>query len=235
MVKVAIARINTLLQKEPSAPVPPPPKQLEIPTGQFDCATLEQLAESQRPDLAALAEKVRADEAAVTLACKDYYPDMDVFGRYDKFWQPTSTQSDLQPQVGVTVNLPIYRRRLDAAVREATFTLSQQRADYEQLRLDIQYEVATACEELEESRQTVQLFAEKLLPAAEQNVSAARANYGANKTTFLELTTAERQLIELRQDQQQALASYHSRFAALQRAVGGSLPHGSGEELPTLP
>ena len=124
----------------------------------MDPATLEQLALSQRPDLAALAEKVRADEAAVTLACKEYYPDVEVFGRYDTFWQPASTQSDLRPQIGVNFNLPIYRGRLNAAVREATFTLSQQRAEYDQLRLDVQYEVATASEEVEESRQTVQLF-----------------------------------------------------------------------------
>jgi cobalt-zinc-cadmium efflux system outer membrane protein len=235
LLKVAIARINTLLQNEPFAPLPPPPQQLTPPSGQMDADALQQLAATQRPDLAALAEKVRGDEAAVTLACKDYYPDAEVFGRYDTFWQPASTQSDLRPQVGITVNVPIYRGRLDAAVREASFRLSQHRADYDQLRFDIQYEVANTSEEVEESRQAVQLFAEKLLPAAEHNVAAARANYAVNKTSFLDLAMAQRQLIELRQDQQQALAAYHTRLVSLQRAVGGTLPRGSGEELPTLP
>jgi outer membrane protein, heavy metal efflux system len=235
MVKVAIARINTLLQNEPFAPLPPPPQQLAPPSGPMDADALQQLAATQRPDLAALAEKVRGDEAAVTLACKDYYPDAEIFGRYDTFWQPASTQSDLRPQVGITVNVPIYRGRLDAAVREASFRLSQHRADYDQLRFDIQYEVANASEEVEESRQAVQLYAEKLLPAAEHNVEAARANYDVNKTSFLELAMAQRQLIEMRQDQQEALAAYHTRLVSLQRAVGGSLPRGSGEDLPTLP
>lgn len=39
---------------------------------------------------------IRAEQASVTLACKEYYPDVEVFGRYDSFWQPTETQSDLR-------------------------------------------------------------------------------------------------------------------------------------------
>ena len=61
----------------------------------------------------------------MTLACKNYYPDTEVFGRYDAMWQ----EDPLKPAVGVNLNLPIYRGRLDSAVREARFTASQPRAD----------------------------------------------------------------------------------------------------------
>src|SRR5205823_2624672 len=101
MEKVAAARINTLLREDPFAPLSPPPRKLDPPTAELDVGTLQQMAESQRPDLAALAAKVRAEEAAVTLASKNYYPDADVFGRYDTFWQPAETQGDLRGQVGV--------------------------------------------------------------------------------------------------------------------------------------
>jgi cobalt-zinc-cadmium efflux system outer membrane protein len=134
----------------------------------------------------------------------------------------------LRPQVGVTINVPIYRGRLNAAVREATFKLNQQRAEYEQRRSDIQYEVASAYEEVEETRQTLQLYADKLVPATEQNVAAARTNYDVNKLSFLELATAQRQLIELREAREESLATYHSRLAALARAVGGTIPSATG-------
>src|SRR4051794_26409437 len=81
MEKVAVARINTLLREPPDAPLAPPPKQLKAPSVQMDQAYFEQLALEQRPDLRALAAKIRAEQAAVTLACKDYYPDVEVFGR----------------------------------------------------------------------------------------------------------------------------------------------------------
>jgi cobalt-zinc-cadmium efflux system outer membrane protein len=219
--KIAVARINTLLREPPDSPLAPPPKQLGAPSVQMDQAYFEQLALEQRPDLSALAAKINAEKAAVTLACKNYYPDVEVFGRYDTFWQPAETQSDLRAQTGVNVNLPIYGGRLNAAVREATFRLGQRRAEYEQRRLDVQYEVATAYQELEESRQTLQLFGEKLIPAAEQNVAAARSNYNVSKTTFLDLASAQRQLISLRDDRETTLAVYHKRLAELTRAVGG--------------
>ncbi len=228
MDKVAAARINTLLRVSPFDPLPPPPKKLDPPTAKLDAGALQLIAEGQRPDLAALAAKARAEEAAVTLVCKEYYPDIDIFGRYDTFWQPADTQSDLRPQVGATINLPIYRGRLNAAVTEAMFRLQQRRAEYEQRRLDISYEVANASALVEESRRTVAIYADKLIPATEQNVAAAGANYEVGKVSFLELATAQRQSIELRRKQEAALATYHARLAELARVVGVPFPDDNG-------
>ncbi len=221
MNRLAIARINTLLRVPPYAPLPAPPRKLEIPPGQFDPDLLQQLALAQRPDLASIAAQVRAEQAAVAVAMKEYYPDVEFFGRYDTFWQPSSTQGDLRGQVGVNLNMPLYRGRLNAAVREAMFRVSRRRSEYEQRVLDIQYEVVTAYEQLEESRRTLRLFSERLIPAAEQNIAAARANYESNTASFLELATAQRQVITLREEQEAALAMFHTRLAELERATGG--------------
>jgi outer membrane protein TolC len=55
-----------------------------------------------------------------------------------------------------------------------------------------------------------------------------------NKVSFLELATAQRQLIELREAREEALTTYHSRLAGLTRAVGGSIPSAAArvEEAP---
>jgi len=222
--RLAIARINTLLRMPPYAPLPPPPAKLEVPNGKFDLDLLQQEAAVRRPDLMATASQVRSEQAAVDLAMKEYYPDVELFGRYDTFWQPESMQGDLRGQVGVNLNMPIYRGRLNAAVREAMFRLSQRRSEYEQRLLDVQYEVVTAYEQLEESRRALRLFAERLIHAAEQNVAAARANYESNAASFLELATAQRQLVTLREEQEAALAMCHTRLAELERATGGPVP-----------
>lgn len=92
-------------------------------------------------------------------------------------------------------------------MREALANLSQRRAELEQRVLDVRYEVASSYEEVEESRQTLELYSAKLIPAAEQNVAVARSNYDVNRTTFLDLAVAQRQLIELREKQEEALAT----------------------------
>jgi outer membrane protein TolC len=224
MQRVAVARINTLLRRRPNALLPAAPRRLAAPGAVPQVEQLEQLALADRPDLAALRARVEAEQAAVTLACKQSYPDVEVFGRYDTFWQPASTMGDLRGQIGVSVNLPVYRGKLNAAVNEAMFRLNQRRAEYEQRVLDIQYEVHSAYERVDESRKTVQLYADRIIPAAEQNVAVARANYDVGKITFLGLAQAQRQLIELREKQQEAIADDHRRLAELERVLGGPLP-----------
>jgi outer membrane protein TolC len=210
------------LRRRPNAVLPAAPRRL-TPTETLPPAEqLEQIALAARPDLAALRARVEAEQAAVTLACKQNYPDVEVFGRYDTFWQPSS-MADLRGQIGVSLNLPVYRGKLNAALNEAFFRLNQRKSEYEGRVLDIQYEVQSAYERLEESRKTVRLYAERILPAADQNVAAARANYAAAKTTFLGMAQAQRQIIELRGKQEEAIAEEHRRLAELERVLAGPL------------
>lgn len=221
MQQVAVARINTLLRRWPDAPLPAPPAALDPPLQPADPSVLWQTALQQRPDLAALAWRVQSEEAALELAYKNFYPDVDVFGRYDTFWQPSSTQGPLRAQVGVTTNLPIYREKLRAAVAEAQFKVNRRRAEFEQRSLEIQYEVVSTAQQVEESRKTVELYSERLVPTAQQNVEAARSNYEVNKVSFIELALTERQLIAMRERQIEAIIAYHRRVAELNRVMGG--------------
>jgi outer membrane protein, heavy metal efflux system len=222
MQRVATARINTLLRRWPDAPLPPPPAILDAPQPPADSSLLWQTALEQRPDLAALAWRVQSAEAALELAYKNYRPDVDLFGRYDTFWQPANTQGPLRASVGVAMNLPVYREKLRAAVCEAQFRLNQRRAEFDQRSLEIQHEVLSAAAQAEESRKTVELYAERLLPVAEQNVAAARANYEVGRLNFLQLAQTQRQLIMLRERQIEAVIAYQRRMAELNRALGGS-------------
>jgi outer membrane protein, heavy metal efflux system len=233
MRRVAVARINVLLLRAPDESLPPSPGTLAPAFVLPPSDSLRLTAMAQRPDLAALAARVRAEQAAVELTLKQYYPDADVFGRYDSFWQPAATQSDLRGQVGVNMNVPIYRRRLQAAVCEAQFRLSQRQAEYQQRLVEIQYDVQAAYEQVEAARQTVDVYSKQYLPLAEQNLSVARANYDVGKTTYLNLVMAQRQLFAVRETYEQSLTDYFRRVTELERAIGGRLPASGGlEELP---
>ena len=229
MRRVAVARINTLLLRAADGPLPPSPQSLPPEAELPGADSLRQMALARRPDLAAIAARVRAEQAAVDLARLQYYPDVEFFGRYDAFWQ----ESELQAAAGMNLNMPIYRRRLNAAVCESQFRLSQRRAEYQQRVLDIQYEVQSAFELVEEARQTVELYHANYLPLAEQNLALARTDYDVGKGTYLNLVMAQRQLFAVRERLEQSLTDYHRRIADLERAIGGELREGGGpEELP---
>jgi len=64
-----------------------------------------------------------------------------------------------------------------------------------------------------------QLYRDRIVPAAKQNVESARAGYTAGKVDFLRLIEAQRQLINLREEQVETVSNYHRRRAELERAA----------------
>jgi outer membrane protein TolC len=222
MESVAVARLNTLLHRPPNLPLPAPPALLatDRPTPSPDL--LRQLAVDRRPDLSALGERVRAEQAAVELACRDYYPDLELSAKYDGFWQGADRQ--LAPAVGVNLNVPLDNERRRAAVREAEFRLNQRRAEYEAKRDTVLSEVQIAGQQLEESRRVVQLYRDELVTAGEQNLASARIGYTANRIDFLRLIDADRQLLMIRDKYQEAVVENYRRHAELERIIAGPLP-----------
>gem|GEM_PF-5941369 len=173
--RIATARINTLLRRNPDERLPAPPAELSDGVQLPDAVQLRQLAVGQRPDLAAIAARVRSEQAAVNLASRQFYPDTELYGRYDSFWQPASTQSPLRAQLGINMNLPIYRNKLNAAVCEAQFKLAQRQSEYRQKVADVQFEVESAHAQVAESQQAIQIYRTKLLPVSQQ--LRCRQNY----------------------------------------------------------
>jgi outer membrane protein TolC len=219
--RIATARINTLLHRPADHALPPPPEGVGVPDTLPPQAALQEIAVQSRPDLYTLSARVRAEEAAVALACREYYPDLEIVGKYDTLMPP-----DMQAQVGMRLNVPLQQARRQAAVQEAQARLCQQRAEYESRRDQVAFEVQSALVRVSEAQKVARLFAARILPAAEQNLKSARANYVAGKVDFLRLVDAERQLNSERERSFQAVAEYHRRAAELERAVGGPLPAG---------
>jgi outer membrane protein TolC len=216
---VATARINTLLDRSADHPLAPPPAELGtslvIPTA----AELNETATRERPDLAALASEIQAAQADVALACKEFYPDADLYFKYDAFWQ----EPPLRPALGMSVNVPIYRDKRWAAVRETRQKLQSRRAEYDRLTDEVANEIEAATARFIESQRTAQLYRNQVIPAAQRNVESARAGYTAGGVDFLRLIDAERQLITLREQQVEAVGDFHRALAELQQATGVSL------------
>jgi outer membrane protein TolC len=219
MRRVAVARLNTLLHLSPDAPLPPPPTQLPPPNPLPDVEALRQAAVARRPDLQALQDHVRADQAALALACKEYYPDVEVMAAYDTFWQ----ERPLRPQVGVRVNLPVRLAKRDAAVAEARARVAQRIAELNRQTDQALFEVEQAFEQAHESEQTVLLYDNTILRDAKANVEAAQPAYRTGQIPAQSLVEAERNLTMLRDRYYEAAAEYFRRRAALERAVGGPL------------
>jgi outer membrane protein, heavy metal efflux system len=217
--QVAMARINTLLHRAADSPLPPPPAKASVSDSVPDAETLQQAAAGARPDLFAAQARIRAEEANLALACKEYYPDVNLVAKYDGFMP-----ENMRPAVGMDVNIPIRYGRRSAAVCEAENRIAQRRAEYQNLLDQVRYEVQAGRDRASQSQQVVRLYEEKILPAAQRSLESAQANYTTGTFDFLRLLDTERQLNTQREAYHQAVANYHQRLAELERVVGGSLP-----------
>lgn len=228
MRKVAIARINTLMHLPPDAPLAPAPRQVSLPGSVPEASALRAVAWARRPDLLALADRIRADEATLGLAHKDFCPDFEVMAAYDTFWQ----ERPLQPQVGVRFNVPVYRARRNAAVTEAEAKISQRRAELARQEDQVNYQVQEAYEKVHQNEQSVLLYEKKILPAAKLNVEAAQSAYVTGKIPFLSLIEAQRNLVGLRDRYNETVADYFRRRAALERVIAGPIPAAANGNAP---
>lgn len=213
---VAVARLNTLLHRRPDHPLPAPPRQLPITDNLPPVDGLREWAVEHRPELQALAARVQAEQSAVALACKEFYPDFEVMGRYDRFW----FDREQQPQIGLNMNVPLNQSKRHAAVQEALWRVHKMQAEYMQAADTIRGEVQSAYARVLGSRRKIEVFESKILPAAQDNLRAAQAGYEAGTVDFLRLIEAQRQILDLREKYQTAVADYHRRAAELSRVVG---------------
>jgi outer membrane protein TolC len=217
------AEINALLHRAAAAELPPPADELSLPLEPFepwtDEARLLEQALARRPELRSAEAAIRARETELELARLGARPDFGVGAGYSAMW----AEAEHRVMIGGTLTFPVGRRRVRAEIAEAEARLSAARAA-EQAQLDaIRRDVHVAAARLREAHHVVDIYRSRLLPAAGDQVRAARAGFESGRNDFASLIGAARGLrsIELRYDE--ALASFYRYQAALARAVGSTV------------
>jgi outer membrane protein TolC len=213
-------QLNALLHRDPALALPPPPLTLAEPERSVrDRATLVDRALAQRPELLASEQRLRAREAELGLARREFLPDLKLVGSYDTFWE----ESELQPMLGVELNVPLRRARRRAALAQAEAALERERSELASLRDEVRLSLASALDRLDEAHHLFALYRDRLLPAARDQVEAARTGFETGRSDFPALIEAERNLRSIELDAEQALTNLSRREAELALA-SGALP-----------
>ena len=147
-----LARLNTLLNRQPDLPVPrpavpPDPRALPAP------ATLRAAALARRPDLRALEAGLAAQRARTELAEREFYPDFNVMAGYNALWD----MEEKRFTVGVGINLPLDRSKRRAVLGEAQANARRVEWELADRRAEIEGEVQRAFDAVEEARHVLAL------------------------------------------------------------------------------
>ncbi len=214
---VIVAQINGLLHRHPELSLPPPPRQmepLEVEVGNTE--NLQNQALQERPELEAAQAELRAAGSEVSLAKRNYSPEIGLMGEYNSMW----AQTEHQWMTGVSLNLPLQIRGRKGAVEEAEARVAREAAELASMKDDVRVEVDQAMRRLLEAHHVVELYQTRLIPAARAQIDAAEFGYETGRNSFQALIDAERSLRTLEIQYEDALASLGQRAAELDRVRG---------------
>lgn len=202
----------------------PEPPIADVPA-QID--RLYRLAVASRPELQGRMAAVARDETAVELARKRYYPNITLGANYGLLSADgaLARAANGNDNLGLFVgfNLPVYRGKLDAAVREAKARAAADAKLYEAERDGAYRQIKDLMAQARAQRETLDLFLASILPRAQQALDIASADYQTGTVDFLTLITAWREVLQIELQVAQFQASLGQSLASLERAVGVQL------------
>ncbi|MFZ5833611.1 MAG: TolC family protein [Planctomycetota bacterium] len=202
--------------------------------------TLVSLANTCQPELSALRREVARDQTAIEVAQREYWPDVTMsfnwIGIGSEGLSPVANGRDAT-SLGVTVNLPVYRQRLDAAVREAENRMCATSRRYAAARDRFQAEVCLLLAQYREQQQTLQILNEQIVPRAEETLQLSMESYRTGRADFQQLIDVYRTLLRYRVDLHRRTAMRAQALASLERAVGTAVWETGllGDEAPRRP
>lgn len=217
-------RINALLHRPPglSLPLPAEGAAGTPPADPLSAEALEEAAVAARPEMARRLAELSARQAEAGLAHLGRKPDFAAMGSYNSMWM----DGEHRWMAGVSVSLPVWRRRIAAAEAEVEARLAQAESEREHLEIEIRSGIRERLAGLAGARRRIELFDDRLLPAVRDSIQAARIAFETGQAGFLNVIEAERALRRAQLGHEQATADLRRRLVELDRAVG-RLPDGS--------
>jgi outer membrane protein TolC len=178
-----------------------------------------QRAYASRSDYLAAAQQVRAAEYYRKGASSEYFPTIDMTADYGDLGINFGNSHGTFTVAG-RLNIPIFQGgKVHADVLQSEATLRQARAQLDNLRGQIEYEVRTALLDIEAADQQVQV-ARSSVDLAEQTLMQARDRFSAGVTDNLEVVQAQQTVAWAHESYISSLYAHNLAKIELVRAMG---------------
>ena len=216
--KTAQVRLNTLLFRDPEAPLPSP-ESFEPAKIDHSLDELYTLAREQDTGLQREQRMIERNQYAINLAQRDYRPDFSVAYMYQQ-------RPDLQDMHGftVTANIPIfYRTKQREAFREQTEQLASSERSKENRQTELLFAVKQQYLLAKSSEQLIKLYSQAVVPQSSLALESSMASYQVGTVDFLTILTNFTVVLDYQVSYYRELANYQMALANLEPLVGVEL------------
>jgi outer membrane protein TolC/YHS domain-containing protein len=226
----AIAALNQLLNRAPAAPLGEP----EMNNLSFLALSLEQitdLALKFSPELKMSEEEIRKFDNEVALARKQYYPDWVFSLEYNRINSDISGK-DNEWGVQAGINIPLWRRKYDSAVREANANQKASQYEYQSMKGKTIFDIKEGYVKITNAWKVIELYQNTLIPQASQSLAVSQVGYQTGKSDFLDLLDSVSMLLNLKLGLYQAQIDYKKELAMLELCCAFPVESLTGESIP---
>lgn len=217
-----VAALNADLNRPPGAPLPWPEELPDFQTS-FTAEEAARWLRESNPDLLRLAHLEDKEELGLRLARKDFYPDVVLGLEYietGEAMNPGMAGSGDDPVIATaSVSLPLWFGRLRAAEREARLRRDAVRDRRQETLNRLQADLEMALYRYRDSERKLRLYADTLIPKADEFVNVAQQGFEVGNVAFISLIDAERMLLEFQLTRERARADRLIHLAEIEILV----------------
>ena len=179
------------------------------------------LAYQNRSELQSLAEQQQATEQQIASLQRDYLP--SVLGGGSYFWSGVDYPLQDSWNIGAGVSINLFNGGLTTAqIGEAKALLTNLEFTQESAKQNIALAVRQAVLDVQRANESIRV-ARKGAQSARESLGLAEGRYATGAGSIIELTDAQASLTGAEASFVQALYSYQTSIAALERAMGRSV------------
>lgn len=221
--KVEEARLNTLMNRLPQAPI-------SIPHGivknrfNYSIEDLQQIATESRPYLSGMTSLVDRSRTSKDLAQKEYYPDIGIGFRYGQRDNAFDTQRPDFVSAFININIPLwYKDKQKRKVAEESYKIEVAQEAYNSAKNQVFLQIKENLDEVNKNRELLDLISTGIIPQAKQSLESAMAGYAVDKVDFLTLLDNQITLYKWEVKYHRELTDYEKSLAKMEHLVGKSL------------
>ena len=173
----------------------------------------------QNADVREQSAAVTRDQAAVTLARKEYRPDFGVSFMYQ------NTGPAFPDYYMATFDVTFHRRApLDAALAEARVNVERAQEQHDAVLQAALADVQRQFVIVKASEEQLLIYRDGLIPQAQASIQAGLAAYQANREDFQTLMSSFLDVLNLDLQYQQTLLDHETAISRIERLTGVTLP-----------
>lgn len=215
----SMTRLNTLLLRDPNAPLAEPQRLRPIPApAKLEFAALAERMRNRSPQLFTLEAQLAAADKNRALVLKNRYPDFALgvgatqMGNEIRMWE-----------LMLEFNIPLQQGSRRRQEQEAENMLAAARSRKDAAASQLLGELAEYAAALNAARRVEALTTSSLLPQAEATLQAAYVGYQNGKVDFATLLDAQLQILKAKLDVLNAQAQAQTSLAQIEKLLGEEL------------